>query len=242
MPVKTNQGRVVGFTTPPFANTQRRHLKTTIGDAEAAIRSTARVPAGPDHVKCLDFNVQVITIWEDGKKRYIVVGGHWARFWLNGFRIYKGKDGHFHPIPAKQRHWTMQQWVNHYGGNMAALKMLHRKNGDQVLTWGEAVWIADSVDVVLCPELKTPAFRYRDVCEQMVWACEKFNYPLWSMALLKMRFAREKCAAMISAGGHFSLIFGKFRSQARGTNKVAGWKVKPNEIWGPKSARQWLRS
>ncbi len=36
-------------------------------------------------------------------------------------------------------------------------------------------------------------------------------------------------------------IFGRFRPQAREGNQVAGWAVKPSQIWGPVIARRWIR-
>lgn len=237
----------LGFATPPFRNTQRLHLPTTKGDSAAGIRACQHKPAGPDHVKCLDYNTSVVKYRNaQGETKYIIHGAHWSRFRMNGYTLWRDKQGHYHKIKGKQRFWTYQQWVDHYkgaaGGPTQALHMLYRPNGDPVQTWVEAVGYAKRCGVVLTPELKSVLFALNVVAEQFVNVCKTRDYPCWPMALLKMRRAKEKCHAIIKAGGYFALIFGKFRSQARGENKVRDWPTKPTVIWGPKTARQWLRS
>jgi hypothetical protein len=230
-------GRAVGFSTPPPRATTRAHRSPKTGDCKNAI-----IAAGGG---CMDGNVNVVYLWVIGKMTAVPFLGHWTRFRMNGFTHYKGKDGIIRPIPKKQLHWTYQQWCNHHGRDIASLNMLVKRVGgrwQQALTWEQAVEIAIEHNTVITPELKAQAFKLPQVAAKIVDVCRAHDYPCWAMALLKMKFCRQKCAAVIGQGGHFSIIFGKFRKMARGTNKIRTWVIKPSQIWGPASARQWLRA
>jgi hypothetical protein len=232
--------RVLTFATPPPEYTNRAHFLPSVGDGKSSIRRTAAKKAGADKVKCEDANVMGVRVRnrKTGKWYWIVILGHWSRPWLNGYRRVRMGNGE---VRGFSRTMTYQQWINKNDGDVRCLKRLMRRNGDRVLTWDQAVAYASKMGVVLTPELKSRAFAtIKDLAEHMVFVCKRHNYPLWSMALLKMRDAAGKCELMINAGGHFALIFGKFRSQARGTNKIAGWPVPPTVVWGPVSAKRWL--
>lgn len=193
----------------------------------------------------MDGNVQVVYLWVVGALMAVPYLGHWTRFRMNGFTHWMDKAGHVHPIPKKQLHWTYQQWCNAHGRDIASLNMLVKKVSgvwQHALTWDQAVVIALEHHTVITPELKSQAFGKHPAARALVEVCKKHDYPCWAMALLKMKFCRQKCAAVRFYGGGFSIIFGKFRRMARGTNKIAKWTTKPNQIWGPASARQWLRS
>lgn len=231
-------GVTLHFSTRAFTHTQRLHLSERAGDSYAGIRHCAHVAVGPDHVRCLDFNVNTVVLrLASGEKHVYIIGGHWARFWMNGYTLYKGSDGHLHKIPLKMRHWTVQQWVDHHGGTYTALKMLHRKNGDQIITWAEAVKFAIREGVVLTPEEKSRLFgTMYSVAAELVNTCKKLDYPCWAMALPTMLYAKQKCYNTIKAGGSWSMILGKgVRGLARRAAKVAqytrSWKVKPTHTW-----------
>lgn len=233
--------RHVGFETPAPRFTKRRHETPAKGDTQSAI---IRASGG-----CLDFNLQAIKF----KTGIQPVGAHWAKIGQNGFTHY-AQDGKLHKLTRRQKRMTIQTWVDNHGGTVKALNMLRKRGGrrtgkrrirainDYPMTWKQAVKFADRCDTVLTPELKSIKFALEAVAKDMATVCATYNYPLWPMTLLKMKKAREKCAAFVSQGYEFALIFGKFRSQARGTNKIKGWEHKPTVIWGPASARAWLRS
>lgn len=234
--------RTLHWDTPPPGATQRLHLSPKVGDSRHGILLAAHHPAGADHVMALDFNMQTVVLtFPGGSRRLVAIGAHWPKVGQNGYDRYKDKAGRVHKLTAAQKRLTIQQWVDHHGGTHHALQMLRRRNGDQFLTWEEAVRFASKHGVVLTPELKSRAFANRLLASEMVSTCKKYDYPLWSMALLSMKDAQGKAAAIIGAGGHFSLIFGRFTSQARGTNKIARWSVKPSQIWGPATAKRWIR-
>jgi hypothetical protein len=224
------------FSTPPFAHTQRMHLSTKVGDSRHGIRLAQHRAAGPDHVKCLDYNMQTVVLLDKKKHMRFTtpVSGHWSRFWMNGYTLYKDAKGHFHKIPLSKRHWSTQKWVDYYGGDYNALKMLYRRNGDQILTWPESVAYAKRAGVVLTPELKSQAFRIQTVANIIVETCRKADYPCWSMALTGMKYCKEKCSAIIKAGGHFATIYGRGRMRIRSLRVAATikrWPVKPSARW-----------
>jgi len=193
----------------------------------------------------MDGNINIVYLWVDGRLIAVPFLGHWTRFRMNGYTHYRDAHGVVRKIPKRQLGWTYQQWCNHHGRDIAALNMLVKKvrgKWEKALTWEQAVVIAKSHNTIITPELKAQAFKKPSVAARLVDVCRQHDYPCWAMALLKMKFCREKCAAVVNAGGHFSIIFGKFRRMARGTNKIARWTIKPSRIWGPASARQWLRA
>lgn len=232
--------RQVGFSTPAPGNTKRRHESPKRGDAQSAIM---RASGG-----CLDFNLQCVII-QHPSKVFVPVGAHWDSLKKNGI-THTNIDGKLRKITRAEyrKYKTIQAWVDGHGKNVRAINSLHKKGrrrgaaNDYVMTWEQAIKFADRCDTVLTPELKDLAFTLTGVAKGMADACRKLDYPLWPMTLLKMKKAAEKCAAFRSQGYQFCLIFGKFRSQARGPNKIAKWPHKPTQIWGPRSAKQWLRS
>ena len=207
-----------------------------------AINACAARPAGADKLKALDFDVQAVQVVEGGKHVWRVIGSHWGKLGKDGYVRWVDANGKTHALTRAQKRMTFQRWINMHGGRASAVKMLRKRNGDTVLYWEEAVSYARAKGVVLCPELKSRAFAlYDGPAQYMAWVCKRYDYPLWSMALLSMWGPNLKCARMRKAGGQFALIFGRFRLSARGKNKIAGWSVKPNQIWGPASAKAWLR-
>lgn len=229
--------RTVGFHTPAPHVTRRRHETPAAGDTQSAIM---RASGG-----CLDYNLQIIVF----KTGLTPVGMHWPKVGQNGFTHCHLK-GHQRPLTRAEKRLTVQAWVDRHGGDVRALNSLRKKGGgrkrkainDYPMTWAQAVRFADRCDTVLTPELKSRRFALEAVAKGMGAVCKKYDYPLWPMTLLKMVMAKEKCAAFRKQGYEFALIFGKFRSMARGTNKIKSWVYKPTEIWGPASARAWLRS
>lgn len=231
--------RELHFATPMPGGTQRRHETPKAGDSKAAIRRTQHMAAGPDHVKCLDFNMQVILLVVAGIKRWVAIGAHWPTIGQNGYDRCV-INGHVRKLTRAEKRMTIQAWVTRHGGGIEALHMLRRPNGDHILTWDEAVPYAKAHGVVLTPELKSRKFATPAVAKAFVDVCRKHDYPCWTMALLKMKEARGKCSAIVTAGGQFAIIFGNFRSMARGKSKIANWTVAPTQIWGPGSAKRWL--
>lgn len=234
-------GRRVGFGTPAPQVTRRRHETPYAGDTQSAI---IRASGG-----CLDVNLGLIKF--KGRPLKVPVTGHWPQVGRNGFTHWKpGPKQPLKKLTAAQKKMTMQAWVDHHGGTIHALNMLRKRGGgkrkrpinDYPLTWGQAVAFADRCNTVLTPEVKDTEFANRLIAKSMAEVCGKHDYPLWPMALLKMRKCKEKCEAFTIQNLEFALIFGKFRAMARGTNKIKGWEHKPTVIWGPASARQWLKS
>lgn len=241
------RGNLVGFDATMPTSTSRRHESPAKGDTQSAIEAAMG--------GCLDINEQVI--WLRFK-----VGGHWVRLAIpvSGHWGTLGRDGYTHTFKGRQRgarkltraekRLSYQQWVDRYDGTTADLNAVckrgwgrRRGHWDHPMTWWQQVTHANRVGTILTPELKSQAFATNPaVAAHMVEVCRRFDYPLWTMALLNMKRAAGKCAQIRRAGGQFALIFGRFRHLARGSSKVAGWPVKPTRIWGPKSARQWLRS
>lgn len=230
------KGKHRGFDSPmPFA-TRRKHSSPRAGDCKAAIK---RAQHG-----CMDGNLQVVFLWVAGRLTAVPYLGHWTRLGMNGI-THTDISGTRRKLTLRERRLTYQQWCNRHGRDLEALNSLMKRVGGQwnrVLTWDQAVEYADEVNTIITPELKSRAFAKIAVAAKVVDVCRKYDYPCWTMALLKMKLCRQKCAAIRFNGGQFAIIFGKFRRMARGANKTAKWTTKPNEIWGPKSARQWLRA
>jgi hypothetical protein len=229
------------FTDHMPENTQRNHPAYKRANSYAAIRATARKPLGPDHVRCLDWDMQTIVVTIGGRRVTIPISGHWKTLGANGYT--RWNDGHrTRRLTRAQKRMTTQAWVDRHGGTIAALHQPRRANGDRYLTWEESVTYAKSHGVILTPELKSLAFALPDVAQAMVAVCKKHDYPLWAMALLRMKNCRGKCEAIVGAGGQFAVIFGRFRSMAaRRPADWANWRHKPTKIWGPARAKAWLR-
>jgi hypothetical protein len=198
---------------------------------------------------CLDFNLQVIR-FKGGEQP---VGAHWASLKKNGITHCKLPGQKLRPITRAEyrKYPTLQRWVNGHGHDVHALNTLRKRGGgrfgkstainDYPMTWDQAVRFADRCDTVLTPELKSPRFAVRTVVAAMAAVCRKYDYPLWPMTLLSMDGAQAKVAAFVSQKLQCALIFGTDRWMAKGTNKIKGWTYKPTVIWGPASARAWLR-
>lgn len=249
MSVHTARG-VLTFASHPV-QTQRAHYSTKTGDSEWSIRHTGHKASGSDRVKAQDFNTGLIRLWFtpslakalgipfDRRRRILVsIGSHWPDLFKNGWRYDEGAPGGSRTKINKNT--TIQHWVDAHGGTYEALKRLERKNGDKILLFVEAIRIAKEVGVVLTPEAKSQGYRFKSGMATLVEPCRRENYPCWIMALLSMKYAQSKCYWAEELGGHFALIFGRFRRQARGANKVKHWKRKPSIIWGPSSARKWI--
>ncbi len=234
--------RVLHWDTPAPPHTQRLHLSTRVGDSMHGIDLCSRRPAGADQVAALDYNMQTVEAVDGlGERTVIPVSGHWTSIGRNGYDSCHLESGGLRRLTRAERRMTYQQWVDRHEGTLASLQDLRRRNGDFPMTWEQSVQYAAGKGVVLTPELKSQGFTLDLVAEDMVRVCREFDYPLWAMALLSMKFADLKCAAIENAGGSFALIFGRFRPQAGGANQVAGWVVKPSQIWGPVIARRWIR-
>lgn len=242
MPVAYHGNRV-GFDAVMPRSTRRRHESPKYGDAQSAI---ARARGG-----CLDINLQTVLVdLGDGRRRHMPVTGHWGRLGSDGWtHTTLGRQRGLRRLTRAEKRLTYQQWVNRHGRGLRALQSL-RKPGrrgsaptDSCLTWNQAVAHAERVGTVLTPELKSRRFATHSyISEHMVAVCRKHDHPLWAMALLNMWRPQDKCRRMIGAGGQFALIFGRARHLARGSSKIRSWPVQPTRIWGPKSARQWLRA
>lgn len=240
-------GKTIGYGTPaPFA-IRRRHESPKTGDTQSAI---IRASGG-----ALDINQQ--NIYFSALKKTLSCSGHWETLKKNG--ITHCKIGN-HPLrritrAEYKKYPTMQTWVNGHGGDVEALNQLRKRGGrrtkigkkrvrainDYPMTWWQQVKFAERCDTALTPEMKDWS-KIQEVADYMKWVCKHFNYPLWPMALLKMKFCEQKCAAFRENHDQFALIFGKFTFMARGANKIKNWKYKPTRIWGPASARHWLHS
>ncbi len=246
------------FNTPMPGSTQRAHFTPARGDCHAAIMAVGRKALGSDKIKALDANLQAIKVKLKGIWVWRVVLGHWGVL---------GRDGYTHWVDSKGKHHALvtprmarkarrsgkkltvqttmsyQQWINDHGGSEESLHLLRKRNGNTVLTWEAAVTIAKRNGVVLCGELKSRAFATTAaLAEYMVAVCRRLDYPCWVMSLLSMWNAQGKCQMFRTAGADFALIFGRFRNQAKGANKIVHWTNKPDQIWGPASARQWLKA
>lgn len=243
------RAKTVGYGTPaPFA-IHRRHESPKTGDTQSAI-----IRASGDG---LDINQQSIHF--KALNQRLPCSGHWAKLKQNGITHCKLPGQKLRRITRAEyrKYPTMQAWVDGHGGDVAALNSLRKRGGrrtkignkrvrainDYPMTWEQQVKFANRTDTALTPELKSPQFAtVENLADYMKRICQKYDYPLWPMALLKMKFCQQKCAEFREQGDQFALIFGKFTSMARGENKIKDWKYKPTRIWGPASARRWLRS
>jgi hypothetical protein len=231
----------VGYRTPAPQVTKRRHETPAKGDCQSAIM---RASGG-----CLDFNLQLIRF----KTGTQPVGAHWADLKKDGFTHCHLPGQKLRRITRAEykKYPTLQKWVTGHGGEVRALNALKKRGGgrfgkskainDYPMTWVQAVRFADRCDTVLTPELKSPGFAKKTVAATMAQVCRTLDYPLWPMTLLSMAGAEQKVAAFVSQKLQCALIFGTDRWMAKGRNRVKGWRYKPTVIWGPASARAWLR-
>jgi hypothetical protein len=240
---------MVRYGTPVPISTGRNHPGYKIGDASWAIRNTAHKAAGSDHLKCLDWNSQIIWMVIKGILTPVAVGAHWFTLGPNGWTHYMGKDGKIHALTEAQKHWTLQHWCDEHGKDKAAWYMLRRRNPDgaweKPLTHFDAMKYSKSLGVVLNPELKDNDFRKPAVADRFVGNCISLDYPCWTMALFSMPYCKEKCKAIRGADpkAGFSPIFGDQQSRAKGTNILIHdkWPVAPNRVWGPNHGeRDWI--
>lgn len=233
MPVRY-RGRLVGFDTPAPASTRRRHETPTRGDSQSAI---IRASGG-----CLDFNMTALTFNTHTGRHYLPVAGHWPNVGQNGW-THTNIGGGIRPLTKAEKHMSLQSWVNSHGGNIHALNSLLKHAGrhewDYAMTWGQAVPFAADHNTILTPELKSQAFRFFTLAKHMASVCREHDYPFWAMALVNMKYAREKCAAVVAAGGSFALIYGHNRRLALKPPAGWPWTPKPTRNWGPVWARRW---
>ena len=227
------------WNSPMPLQTQRAHFDPKVGDSWHAIQRTAHLSIGQDAIRALDMNFQLVPRRiPDGHGGYAIVwvamSMHWAKPGKNGYDRFVGADGQIHMMTRRQRRMTAQEWG--YDGVMT----WRRATGERPLTYEEAIAYAAEHGVVITAELKSPRFaRAQATLEAMVTACKAVGHPAWFMALITMKDARGKCAAVIAAGGQFALIFGRFR-WTRKPKDWAAWKPKPTRMWGPRRTRRWL--
>lgn len=237
--------RTLTFDTPPPQHVTRFHPPYRKANSKWAIRATGNQRVGGDGVKAMDFDTRTVMLkLESGGSDHVAIGAHGGTIGKDGWTHYINERGVRVKLTFRQRRMSYQAFINWRGGDRKALHSLRRAKvpGDHPITHYEAMQYAEGEGVVLTPELKSLNFAAPAVADRLVNNCRKRDYPCWTMALLSMKEADGKCEAIIEAGGHFSLIFGKFRHLARGKNKIASWGVKPTRIWGPITARQWLRA
>lgn len=232
------------MTFPTFAShmpreTERAHFEPAQSDCLSAILSASHRPLGADGVRALDFNMQVVIVTINGHRVPVAIGAHWFKIGWNGMTHVVTEHG-VRALTRRERRMTYQQWANAHGGDVKSILSLRRANGDRPLLWEEAVSLAKEHGVVLTPELKSQKFGWPSVAAHMVAVCKQHDYPLWAMSLLWMKNCKEKCHAIIDAGGQFAIIFGNRQYLALGPNRVKRWALRPTQVWGPRRAKRWL--
>ena len=215
------------FTDPMPPVTQRAHFTPQAGDSVSALVKVGRMRPGPDGVRAVDVNFQLV----DGTP----VAIHWSTPGRNGYDRFINDAGVEQDMTPEQRRRPAEKW------GLRGVLSWRRPNGDRPLTYAEAVELAVNLDVVICAELKSPGFADVNVMRGMVDAARAAGHPPWFMALLKMKNAKGKAISTARAGGSFALIFGKFRSTTkRPPADWDEWRHAVARVWGPPNTRKWV--
>lgn len=212
------------------ASTQRAHFDPAWrGDSFAGIDTVAKQSPGEDGVRAIDNNFQ--WFWRRrrrlGRRRGIAFALHWRDPGKNNFR-YILDGGRVRPMTRaelRRTRWTAEQvrrWRRGPSRTSAAPR-----------TYAAMVRHAVAKDVVICAELKSPAFRRRVPAQTLVAAAKRAGHPPWYMALYgSMPYCRGKCKAVVNAGGEFAVIFGRYQHHRTYFRRaVRSWRVKPTRVW-----------
>ena len=215
------------------AHTQRAHFEPSWkGDRLEALAEVARHPLGRDGIRAIDCNFQ--WAWRDPAD-HTKGGGAFALHWGNPaqdnyhFIVLEG-GRHTRPMTRAELSLNVAHWP---------LEAVHRWRRDashtsaRPPTYAAMVREAVRLDVVICAELKSKAFRLLGPAAHLVHTARHYGHPPYFMALYRsMPYCREKCAHVVRAGGAFAVIFGRFpEHRAAFAQAVPSWPVQPTRVW-----------
>lgn len=216
---------MTNFSSPMPAATHRAHFEPPWrGDRLAAIYAVGRKRPGPGGVRAIDVNLQV-------SKEGTAWAAHWGIPKKDNWKYILGTNGHVRKMTRAELRKPMGTWTD---------AQIHRWRRGRTAgsarphTYREMARAAVHHRVVICGELKSRRFAEKAVAEKLVADAKAVGHPPWFMALINMKNCRGKCEAVRNAGGHFAIIFGRFRSLARrAPADWHAWSPKPSRIWGP---------
>lgn len=216
---------MANFSSPMPPRTNRAHYTPSWrGDRPAALQQVGRKRLGPGRVRAIDVNLQVS---KDGTA--------WAMHWgipkKDNFKYILATNGRVRKMTAAELRRNVSAWTD---AQIFRWRRGRVKPSARPHTYREMARIAVLHHVVICGELKSRRFAEKAVAERLVHDAKLANHPAWFMALINMKNCRGKCEAIRDAGGHFALIFGRFRGLARrAPADWDRWRHKPTRIWGP---------
>lgn len=212
--------------------TQRAHFEPAWkGDRFIGLKIVSKSQLGPDGIRAIDNNIQ--WFWRKRKKGSPRSGEAFALHWRNPARnnfpyIVDEQTGRVRPMtPAELRRTDWQPSEVH------RWRRGKSKHSAKPRTYKAMARRAAKLGVVICGELKTPAFRRKIPAQHVVNAAISVGHPPWFMALFRsMPYCRGKCKAIIRAGGQFAVIFGRYQHYRSKFHKaVKRWPVQPTRVW-----------
>lgn len=216
------------------AQTQRAHSDPSwVGDRLGALDDVARQGRGPDGIIAADRNFQ--WAWHD--PRFHSRGGaayclHWEDPHRNNYRhILEAGGKRTRPMTRAELGRSITRWR---ASDVRRWRRTSSIHSERPPTYVAMARKAVAVGVVITAELKSNAFAEQLPARQIVNAAKRAGHPPYFMALYgSMPLCRQKCQAIVRAGGQFAVIFGNWQYLRKGRFAVA---VK---FWNPKPTRTW---
>lgn len=201
------------------AATQRAHFKPSWrGDRLAAIAAVARRPLGRDHIRAIDMNFQWAwnALGQPGK------GGegfniHWGKPIQNNYRFIlpTSTAKRARRMTRAELRRPITKWT---AGQVARWRRGPHPASARPCTYYECAAYAQRRGVVVCAEVKTPAFAREVPMKHMVDAARRANHPPFFMALREMGgVAKAEQAAR--QGGWGAVIHGKFKGRRNASRR-----------------------
>lgn len=162
-------------------------------------------------------------------------GMHWPDPARNGYtRITIAASGHVLTRKMKPHDLHRQVWA---ARDVRRWRRGRTRLSPRPRTYAELVRYAKRHGGTVVGELKSQAFgAYPFIMRQLVATARLHDHAPWFKSLVNMKFAQEKCANTVGAGGQFAIIFGsgvrgRAARIAKGKAATAGWSVPPTRIW-----------
>lgn len=154
---------------------------------------------------------------------------HWNNPYQNGYHfVVDAKTGNVRPMTPKELHGKINEFWSEEG--VWRWRRGPSKDSWHPRSYRATVRHARKVGVRVNAELKSKAFRRKDVAKQLVTSAQKEDHPAWYMSLWSMGYCEGKARAIIGAGGEYAIIFGgKWNYPAM--NKARRWAVPPTRLW-----------
>lgn len=215
------------------AHTQRAHSDPSWkGDSLAALDLDKHRTKGPDGIIALDKNFQ--WVWNDPKdhsKGGFAVCMHWGNAGQNNYHHILTDGGkRTRPMTPAERSRSINDWR---ATDVRRWRRTASVHSERPPSYAAMVRKAVQVGVIIIGELKSSAFATKMAAQQVVNAAVRAGHPPYFMALYgSMPKCRQKCQAIVKAGGQFAVIFGTYQWRRKQFHLAV-------KLWNPKPTREW---